>query len=139
MVIGLLEKDVPATSIDQQDFFDPYYSGVSERDKNWLRQNGDNLRKTLVYKNGVMPLGLLAFCLAYPQNKAQSGGVFACVRKRFAPLNGTQLAARLNEIKDFRNMYITHQERELTNAAKAKAELMRWIGGLQEVYHAHHG
>lgn len=139
MIVGLLEKDVPASQIDQQDFFDPYYSSVSERDKNWLRQNADNLKKTLVYKNGVMPLGLLAFCLAYPQHPSQLKGVFASVRKRFAPLKGTQLAARLNEIKEFRNTYIAHQERELTDAGKARKEMKRWIEGLQQIFRAHHG
>ncbi|HZQ07282.1 MAG TPA: DEAD/DEAH box helicase family protein [Anaerolineae bacterium] len=138
MILGLLANDVPTAPLDQQDFFDPYYSGVSERDKQWLRQTADNLKKTLVYKNGVMPLGLLAFCLAYPQNKAQVGGVFACIRKRFAPLNGGPLAARLDQIKDFRNKYIAHQERELTDAVKARQELKLWIQGLQQIYWAHH-
>lgn len=138
LILDLLAKDVPTTPIDQQDYFDPYYSGVSEGDKKWLRQNADNLRKTLVYKNGVMPLGLLAFCLGYPKNKDQVGGVFASIRKRFAPLSIGNLAGKLNQIKEFRNHYLAHPKERFMDAAKGRQELKQWIEGVQQIYWAHH-
>ncbi|MDP2267855.1 MAG: hypothetical protein Q8K46_01685, partial [Deltaproteobacteria bacterium] len=45
----------------------------------------------------------------------------------------------IKEIYDFRNTYVAHQEKELTDKEKAQAALKRWVGGLQQIYRLHHG
>jgi len=39
-----------------------------------MRQNAAHLKKMLVYKNVIMPLGILSFCLEYDQNSQPAGG-----------------------------------------------------------------
>lgn len=95
-----------------------------------------------------MPLGLLAFCLDYAKQgeavgamarpRPELGGVFRAVREQFAPRKNSSLAATLNHIKDFRNEWIAHAKQELTDATLVKRELKIWIGGLEQIYRAHH-
>ncbi len=139
MIAGLLAPAVPPEPAKQQAFFAPSYAGLSERDRLWYLQAAANLKKLLVYNSGVMPLGLLAFCLEHAREAADSPqGVFAAIRQRFAPWKGSQLAARLDHIKEFRNTYIAHQEHELTDVELARTELRNWISGLAAIYRAHH-
>jgi len=138
-MLGLLEQDVPANPIQQRAHFEPSYRGLDDRDRNWLGQTASNLKKTLVFKNGIMPLGLLAFCLEHARNGPDVGGVFASIRQRFAPFKNSQLATRLNHIKDFRNTHVAHQEQELLDPALTRTELKNWISGLGAIYKAHHG
>jgi type III restriction enzyme len=140
MIVGLLEQDMPTGSAQQRAYFAPTYSGLSDRDRQWLSSNAPNLKKTLVFKNGVMPLGLLAFCFEYARSgPAKVGGVFLSVRQRFAPFKDSPLAGQLNHIKDFRNTYVAHQEHELLDLSLARTELKNWINGLAAIYHVHHG
>lgn len=140
MMVRALEKDVPANPQDQRAYFEPSYRGLKDSDHNWLHQNALKLKKLLVFKIALMPLGLLSFCFEYAYNDAlQVGGVFASIRQHFARFKDSQLADRLNHIKDIRNTYVAHQEQELLDPALARTELKTWISGLAAIYQAHHG
>ncbi|MBF0564530.1 MAG: hypothetical protein HQK89_04750 [Nitrospirae bacterium] len=43
----------------------------------------------------------------------------------------------VNEINAFRNTYIAHVEKELTDVEKAKKGLISWVVGLYRIYTAH--
>ena len=84
-----------------------------------------------------MPLGLLGFCFDFAkQGGLQVGGVFESVEKRFSHFSATNLAERVANIRNFRNNYVAHQEKELTDSKMAKAELGNWIGGLIALHNA---
>lgn len=92
-----------------------------------------------MFKNGLWPSGLLLFCLDYCKNsKHDVGGVFEALRKSFAKFNATDLYDTVKAITDFRNNYIAHQEKELTDAGTARAGLIEWITGIYKMYFAHH-
>jgi type III restriction enzyme len=137
MILALLEPGLPANRDEQRVYFEPPLSGFAERDQNWMRQNAAHLKKTLVYKNVIMPLGILSFCLDYSQNGQPAGGIFADVRKHFGKYGTTKLLERVNQIRTTRNSYVAHQEKELTDPAQARTELRNWISGLAAIYKAH--
>jgi type III restriction enzyme len=140
LILDLLLPDVPASSIEQASYFDPYYGNLSKKDVNWLKNQANNLKRTLIYRNGVMPLGLLSFCLAYGnQGEHPPGGVFASVRQKFADFRDPGFQRMIEDIRDFRNTYVAHQEKDLTDREKAQAALKRWVGGLLHIYRLHHG
>lgn len=45
MMLGLLLTQVPASQLDQQDFFDPYFSNVTDRDCRSFQDAANNLKK----------------------------------------------------------------------------------------------
>ena len=140
LLLELLLPDIPASSIEQASYFDPYYGNLSRKDFNWLRNQANNLKRTLIYRNGVMPLGLLSFCLAYGnQGEHPPGGVFTSVRQKFSRFRDPEFPRMIEDIRDFRNTYVAHQEKELTDREKAQAALKRWVGGLLQIYRLHHG
>ncbi len=137
IIISSLEPDLPTHPDQQKICFEPSLRGLSDRDSNWLRQNANALKKALVYRNFIMPLGLLGFCFDYAkQPNPRLTGIFASVEKNFARFNNTNLAERIANIRNFRNTYIAHQEKELTDAKLAKTELGNWIGGLIALHKA---
>ncbi|PIQ93093.1 MAG: hypothetical protein COV68_11645 [Nitrospirae bacterium CG11_big_fil_rev_8_21_14_0_20_41_14] len=100
---------------------------------------GSLLRRTLVFKNGLWPSGLLLFCLDYCRMaKYEVGGVFEAIKKSFATFNETDLFDTVQAITDFRNNYIAHQEKELTDINIAREGLIAWIMGIYKIYFTHH-
>lgn len=139
LITELLMPLLPITPSDQKDFFEPYYGNLKKGDIDFLRRNASNLRRTLVFKNGLWPLGLLQFCLDYPgMSKYQDvGGVFSAVIRSFSKFTNTDLLGTVKAISDFRNNYVAHQEKELSDISVAKDGLAKWIVGLYKIYFAH--
>lgn len=137
LILSLLESGVPSQRDEQRAYFEPHLGTLSDKDVNWLRQNAAALKKALVYRNFIMPLGILGFCFDYAkQGAAGIGGIFASVEKSFSVFNSSNLAERVATIRAFRNTYVAHQEKELTDAGLAKTELGNWIGGLIALHKA---
>lgn len=129
---------MPSTPAEQKAFFEPYYGTLKKSDIDWLNRHASNLRRTLIFKNGLWPSGLLLFCLDYCRmSKLEVGGVFEAIKKSFTKFNETDLLDTVKTITDFRNNYIAHQEKELTDITIAKEGLMKWIIGLYKIYFAH--
>ena len=129
---------MPGTPTGQKDFFEPYYGNFKKDDIEWLRRHASNLRRTLVFKNGLWPSGLLLFCLGYCRtSKHDVGGVFEAIKQNFSKFNDTDLYATVKDINEFRNRYIAHQEEELTDTKIAKEGLAKWVNGLFRIYFAH--
>jgi len=85
-----------------------------------------------------MPLGLLAFCLDYGRKEEYPiGGVFKSVRDQFARFSDVGLHKMVEDIKEFRNTHVAHQEKELTEKEKARMALKLWIKGLLRIYRLH--
>jgi len=81
--------------------------------------------------DGIMPIGLLKWCLEYASSpKVAPGGVFLAIKDKFFDLAKGGLTETLNNIYDFRNQYIAHQEKELNDIDLARSSLTGWIDGL---------
>lgn len=112
---------------------------MKKSDIDWLNRHGGNLRRTLVFKNGLWPLGLLLFCLDYTGNsKYEVGGVFKAIKQGFSKLDAADLYSAVKSITEFRNIYIAHQEKELNDISIAREGLVKWIIGIYKIYFAHH-
>jgi type III restriction enzyme len=139
LINELLLPLMPSTPAEQKAFFEPYYETLKKSDIEWLNRHASNLRRTLVFKNGLWPSGLLLFCLDYCRMaKYEVGGVFEAIKKSFANFNETGLLDTVKAITDFRNNYIAHQEKELTDINIAREGLIAWIMGIYKIYFTHH-
>ena len=139
LILHFLLADVPSSPAEQMDYFEPYYGKLPKKDVNWLKGIGNNLKRTLVYRNGVMPLGLLAFCLDYSRvGEPAVSGVFKSVRDRFSKIGDPGLYKLVDSLKNFRNTCVAHQEKEVLDKNAAKSALKEWINGLIKIYSSHH-
>ena len=136
LIFALLKKYVPISKAEQETFFEPDSSLISEHDKNWLRNNAAALKKALVYNSYIMPISLLCFCLDYARMRPPLpvDGIFSAIYQQFSRYNNSQLSDRLNHIREFRNKYVAHQQTEMKlNAEEVKVELKNWISGLNAI------
>jgi type III restriction enzyme len=132
---ALIEKKlggrVPSGPVKEKDFFEPYFDKIDGRMRGHYADMARNLRKTLVLKNGVSPLGLLRNCLDHALNdRNKPGGVFDAVRQTFKFTGGRKLLDTVQAMNEFRNTRIAHQEKPITESKEAQAALRQWIEGL---------
>ncbi|MEW6110022.1 MAG: DEAD/DEAH box helicase family protein [Nitrospirota bacterium] len=139
LISDLLLPSMPGAPTEQKDFFEPYYGTLKKGDIEWLTKYAKNLKRTLIFKNGLWPSGLLLFCLEYSRtSKYDVGGVFGAVKQSFSKFNETDLYDTVKAMTDFRNSYVAHQDKELTDIKTAREGLALWVQGLYKVYFAHH-
>jgi type III restriction enzyme len=138
---GLVQQKLtpllPVSMQAQRDWFEPYFGAADRRMIKHYEEMARNLRKTVVYKNGVSPLGLLRSCLDYALNdNTKLTGVFEALKSDFRFSGGRNLLDQVQAINEFRNTRVAHQEAPLTNPAEAKAALSVWVGGLNSLWQA---
>jgi len=136
LMLERLSPFVPTDPQEQKVFFEPYYGSLSKSDIDYHDRHAKFLRRTLVFRNGLMPLGLLEFCLKYCGQSHDVGGIFGAVRQNFADLAGGPLLDQVTAIYEFRNTHIAHVNVELTDRALAAAGLKQWISGLAALHKA---
>jgi type III restriction enzyme len=131
LLLRRLESELPLKAPEQDKWFKPYYG---KADPGRYQPLAQNLRKTVVYKNGISPLGLLRSCMDYALNDNHKlGGVFEAVKTKFQVKGGRDLLATVTEINDFRNTCVAHQEKELADAKLAEKHLRKWADGLRVI------
>ena len=136
LIFALLKEYVPTSKAEQERFFMPEYSFVSEVDKKWLMNNGAALKKALVYNSYIMPISLLCFCLEYARKTPPLAvdGIFSIVHQQFSRYNNSMLYDRLDHIREFRNKYVAHQKEEMKlSTDEVKVELKNWVSGLSAI------
>jgi len=102
------------------------------------RRRGKDLKRTLVDHNGMSPNGLLRWCLQHSRKPDTSTvPLFQAVGRRFCGVPDG-IYKLICSVNTFRNDYIAHQERELSDAALARRALKEWAGGLRRVWELHH-
>ncbi len=111
----------------------PDLSMLSPRDRSFHERQGRNLRRTLIENGGVMPVGLLRWCLEYAKSpRTPPGGIFSAVKMKFAAEAKTSLPNSVEKVYSFRNEFIAHQEKDLLDPEQARKALKDWIGSLEE-------
>jgi type III restriction enzyme len=137
LLLRRLQADMPVPIPEQQTWFDAYLGDVDHRKRRSYQSMAQNLKRTLVFKNGISPLGLLRSAMDYALNDhTRIGGVFQAVKKEFQVAGGRDLLALVQRINDFRNTYVAHQEQELIDRQKAEQELIVWTKGLRALTEA---
>ena len=121
---------MPATVPDQKTWFDPYLRDADRRSQPRYEKMAQNLKRTLVFNNGIMPLGLLRDCMEYALNdNTRIEGVFQAVKSKFKVAGGRDMLATIIRIYDFRNTRVAHQEKDITDPKEAQQNLVGWITG----------
>jgi type III restriction enzyme len=135
VLFSFLDDSVPADSRAQREFFSTDRESFFENRADFIKRQAVNLRRTLVDRGGLMPIGLLQWCLEYArQSRHESSGVFAVIRSKFADVARTDLLEDVTRIYEFRNRYVAHQDEQLTDARTAKAALGEWARGLHRIW-----
>ena len=139
LITRRLIDSLPATVTEQKAWFDPYLQDVDRRTHRHYQGMAQNLKRTLVFRNGLSPLGLLRSCLDYALNdKTKLSGVFEAVTTGFKMSGARDLLVQVETVNDFRNMYVAHHEKNLTDRQLAEASLKQWIQCLA-IIHSWHG
>ena len=134
LIVRRLQSELPITADAQKAWFEPKLCGVPLKLEGSYRDLAKNLKRTLVSNNGQSLIGLLRSCLDYALNHTTKiDGVFAALRAQFQVHGGRKLLKTIKRINDFRNTYVAHQEKELTDRNQAKQELKFWIEALQQL------
>jgi type III restriction enzyme len=135
MIIRMLESEMPTVQQKQVDWFEPFYGDMSRADENNFRNIAKNLKKTLVYHNGLSPIGLLSNCLEYALNDNRKiAGIYETIKKKFRVAGSRDLLAAVKAINEFRNTYVAHSEQDLRDSKLAEKELKKWIEGLVLIF-----
>lgn len=84
MIVKRLLPALPDTIQAQKDWFASYMGDVDHHKEKQYRIMAQNLKRTLVFNNGLSPIGLLHSCLDYTLNDATKlDGVFVAVKQEF--------------------------------------------------------
>lgn len=119
---------VPGLPGDQRTWFEPYIAGNGARPPDFYKRVAQNLRKTLLFQSGVMPMGLLRDCLDYALNdNTKIGGVFDSVKAAFRYTGSRKVLEEVTAVYDYRNKHVAHQESPVTEAKPAGVAMGRWI------------
>ncbi|MBF2073015.1 MAG: DEAD/DEAH box helicase family protein [Synechococcales cyanobacterium C42_A2020_086] len=133
-LVRRLQPEMPVTVDDQKAWFAPYLGGVDRKAEDYYRKLAQNLKRTLVFNNGLSLIGLLRSCLDYALNDTTKiGGVFEALQTQLRFQGGRKFLETVTRINDFRNTYIAHQEQELTDKNLAEQELKIWIEALHMI------
>jgi type III restriction enzyme len=132
-IMRLLLPELPTTINAKKAWFEPDMDGVNVREKQRYRELAKSLKR-LVSNKGVSVIGLLRSCLDYALNcTIKIDGVFSALHTQLWIQDGHKLLETIKRINKFRNTYIAHQEKELTDRNMAKQELNVWIEALQQL------
>jgi len=128
MVTTRLGPLVPGRPDDQRAWFQPYAQGNSSKPADHYNRISQNLRKTLLFGSGLMPLGMLRDCLDFALNdNTKIGGVFAAIKEAFRFTGSRRVLDNITSVYDFRNTYIAHQDQELTDVRTAERGIKLWV------------
>jgi len=134
VMLKLLGADIPTDREAQRAFFEPDLGKLPVKDVEMYRRRGKDLKRTLVDHNGMSPIGLLRWCLQYSRQPDPAGvAVFQAVNRRFSGVT-EDIYKLVSSVNTFRNDYIAHQEKELTDPALARNALKEWAAGLRRVW-----
>ena len=130
-IVRRLQPELPIAIDDRNDWFLPNLRNVDRKSEDYYRKLAQNLKRTLVFNNGLSLIGLLRSCLDYALNDTTKiGGVFESIHTCMRFQGGRKLLETITRINDFRNTYVAHQEKELTDRKLAEQELKIWIEAL---------
>jgi type III restriction enzyme len=130
-IVRRLQPELPIAIDEQKAWFTPYTENLSRKSEDHYRKLAQNLKRTLVFNNGLSLIGLLRSCLDYALNDTtEIGGVFEALHTQLRFQDGHKLLEAVTRINQFRNTYIAHQEKELTDKNLAEKELKIWIEAL---------
>jgi type III restriction enzyme len=90
---------MPTSVADQKTWLEPYLRDADRRMRPYYQKMTQNLERTLVFNNGIMPLGLLRDCMEYALNdNTRIEGAFQPVKTKFKVAGGGEMLATVTRI-----------------------------------------
>lgn len=133
-ILTRLQPSLPATAVDQRDWFEPYMPKLEKKKLDHYNNMAKNLKRGLVYGNPHSVIGLLRSCLDYALNDStQIDGVFKAVNTVFRFDGSRKLFEQISAVNEFRNTYVAHGEKELRDSKVAEQNLRGWVVTLAAV------
>lgn len=128
VILKLLQGKMPAARGDQENWFEPYMGKLEPHLRDRYQKMAKNLKRGLVFGNPHSVIGLLCACFDFALNdKVALDGVFKAIRESFRLPGSRKLLDRLTAVNDFRNTYVAHHEKELSDKALAERNLKQWV------------
>ena len=128
LILNLLQPKMPATRADQENWFDPYMGKLDAPLRERYQKTAKNLKRGLVFGTPHSVIGLLCACFDFALNDKNSiDGVFKAIRDSFRLPGSRKLLDRLSAVNEFRNTYVAHHEKELSDKALAERNLKHWV------------
>lgn len=128
VILKLLQDKMPAARGDQENWFEPYMGKLDPHLRDRYQKMAKNLKRGLVFGNPHSVIGLLCVCFDFALNdKTGLDGVFKAIRDSFRLAGSRKLLERLTAVNDFRNTYVAHHEKELSDKALAERSLKHWV------------
>ena len=127
MILKRLEDKIPSNRDEKNEWLNPDLENIDPRKHRHYQNVAQNLKRGLIYDNAHSVIGLLCFCLDHALNdKTKPDGVFKSVRESFRWSGARKLLENVSTINEFRNTYVAHLKKELTDVTLAKNNLKRW-------------
>jgi type III restriction enzyme len=137
VLLARLSNDVPFASEAQKDFFEPMITGVKKKSVEFLKRLAYQLKRLLVHRSPLMPTGLLLECLRYAVGDTEPlPGIFSTIRSRLAAVATKELIETLSVYYEFRNTYVAHEKKELTDPETTRSGLRTSINTLLDLHRA---
>lgn len=128
IILKLLQPKVPVNRQDQESFFAPYMNDVDRRTIKHYEDMTKKLKRALIHGSVHSAIGLLRSCYDYALNDDNElDGIFGAIKKEFTMPGAQKILERITEVNNFRNIYIAHHEKELTDRELAEAQLKHWV------------
>jgi type III restriction enzyme len=128
IILKFLQPKVPAMRADQQRWFEPDLGASDAKSARHFQNMAASLKKALVYGSVHSAIGLLRSCFDHAvTGKPPIGGVFEAVREAFAIPGAARFLDRISAVNEFRNTYVAHHEKPLTDRALAEKTLKAWV------------
>jgi type III restriction enzyme len=130
-ILRLLQPALPTGKLDQQRWFEPDFANVPHRELRHFQNMAASLKRALIYGSVHSAIGLTRSCLDHAVQATPSiGGVFAAIRKVFAIPGAADHLKRITELNEFRNTYVAHHEKPLTDRSLVEKNLKQWVSTL---------
>jgi type III restriction enzyme len=128
IILKLLQPKVPVNRQDQELFFSPHMGNVDRRTIKHYEDMSRKLKRALIHGSVHSAIGLLRSCYDYALND-QNGldGIFKAVNEAFTMPGAQKILDRVSSVNEFRNNYIAHHEKELTDKTLAEEQLKHWV------------
>ncbi len=129
-----LQPQMPQKRADQDAWLNPDLSKVPARERNFFENTARYLSRGLVHGTFPSAVGLLRTCLDHGLNgPAEPRGVFLELKKAFGSPTNAPLLERVTRVNTFRNTYIAHHEKALSDPKQAEIELKFWVETLAQL------
>jgi type III restriction enzyme len=127
-IVKSLQPKVPINRLDQQRWFEPDLSAAPHREQRHFQNMAASLKRALVYGSVHSAIGLARSCLDHAvQGKPPLKGVFAGVREAFGVPDAKGYLRWITDVNEFRNTYVAHHEKPLTDRPLAEKNLKHWV------------